>query len=245
MKLIFSEFQPRYGNYTFPYVVWAIPENSKEIASLYAQGFLPSTKPKFYLTRSTRISLKAFQTSYSNRRALKKSEHINLSITKSENFNLSADHITLCMECAANRFGDGVVDEHRLHRIFSSENCSHIMSFSYLDQTVGLVTVNVLEDIAHYNFAFHDITKAHLSIGTFMLTSAVKHFQDLEFSYLYMGTCYSKNFLYKSKFKGFEFFNGTGWSGDLAELEYLISDPDVPTHLLESQEYLHKFPQQL
>jgi hypothetical protein len=241
MKLIFSEVEHCYSNYTFPYVVWAIPENPGEIPALYSQGFLPSIKPKFYLTRSTRVSLIEFEPSYRNRQTLKKSESISFSISKTEDFQVTDEVKALCIECAATRFGDGVVGEERLLRIFSREGTSHIMSFFYANKIVGVVSINIFGDIAHYNFAFHDVFRLSMSIGTFMLTSTIKYFADLGFLYLYMGTCYSEKFLYKSKFKGFEFFNGFGWSKNVAELQYLVSNPKIETHLLEAPEYLHKF----
>jgi len=40
--------------------------------------------------------------------------------------------------------------------------------------------------------------------------------------YLYLGTCYEESALYKTEFKGVEFFNGFRWSDNLEELKGLV-----------------------
>ena len=54
MKLAYSESQPDYDHYIFPYAVWAFPEAGETPADLFDQGFLPSSRDldRFYLCRN-------------------------------------------------------------------------------------------------------------------------------------------------------------------------------------------------
>jgi hypothetical protein len=76
-----------------------------------------------------------------------------------------------------------------------------------------------------------------------MMTTAVELFRKKGLRYLYLGSCYSQNALYKTQFNGAEFFNGVQWSRNLDELKYLISreKKEVRQHLLETLEYRDLF----
>lgn len=229
MKFIFSESNPDYKNYTYPYAIWAIPESATEVVELYERGFLPSHKPRFCLTRSTRITLSKFKLTYRARRKLKICQDVDMELTDTSKFEMTSSTEQMCLQCASLRFGKGVVDEQRLSRIMSPGNATHVMHFTTGKKTVGLVTINIIENIAHYNFAFYDTTLPKKSLGTFMLTATADYFSQRHYSHLYMGTCYGKRFLYKTHFEGFEFFNGAHWSSNIDELKFLIDRPAQPS----------------
>ena len=241
MRLLFSESNPDYKNYTFPYVVWAIPDSTEDILDLYNRGFLPSKAPYYYLTRSTRLSLDHFKTTYRLRRTLKTGRHIKMRLMNSTQFILSAAIKAMCLECATRRFGEGIVSEERLSQLLSPANTTHMMQFTLDEKIIGLATINIINTIAHYNFAFYDITLIKMSPGIFMLTTAAEHFKKNNYTHLYMGTCYSQHFLYKARLEGFEFFNGACWSKNTLELDFLIRRTAKPGHLFECPEYMKKF----
>jgi hypothetical protein len=76
-----------------------------------------------------------------------------------------------------------------------------------------------------------------------MMTHAINHFCELGYRYLYLGSCYLENALYKTQFSGSQFFNGVRWSEDLKELKYLIKrgKQDQFQHLLEVDDYRRMF----
>jgi hypothetical protein len=76
-----------------------------------------------------------------------------------------------------------------------------------------------------------------------MMTSAIELFQERRFDFAYLGSCYSRNAMYKTQFAGAEFYNGVRWSSDLEELKYLIRrDQKEPRqHLLETEDYRDAF----
>lgn len=172
MKIVFSESNPDYKNYTFPYVVWGIPEGISEIAELYSMGFLPSKKPYYYLARSTRISLNRFKVTQRLRKLLNARKDIEMQLVDARNFVLDALAKSMCLQCAASRFGKGVVDECRLDRIIAPINTTHIMQFRWRGKMIGLVAMNIVDAVAHYNFAFYDLTLAKMSPGIYMLATA-------------------------------------------------------------------------
>ena len=77
----------------------------------------------------------------------------------------------------------------------------------------------------------------------YMMTSSVAFFAERHFQFLYLGSCYRQNALYKTQFSGAEFFNGFRWSASLDELKYLIrrEQHDVRQHLLETEDYRQTF----
>ena len=78
MKLVFSESQPDYGHYIFPYAIWAFPEPGETPADFFDRGFLPSSREldRFYLCRQVRVNLRQHRPSSENRRILRKGEGI-------------------------------------------------------------------------------------------------------------------------------------------------------------------------
>ncbi|MCX8109478.1 MAG: hypothetical protein N3G20_11825, partial [Verrucomicrobiae bacterium] len=90
---------------------------------------------------------------------------------------------------------------------------------------------------------FYDLNYDARTRGIYHMTSAVAHFAERSFRFVYLGTCYSRNALYKTQFAGAEFFNGFRWSPDIEELKFVLQhDAQAPhRHLLESPEYLEQF----
>jgi hypothetical protein len=107
---------------------------------------------------------------------------------------------------------------------------------------VGVATLYLQPPVlAYYYYAFYDLNYYSRSLGMFMMTSAVNLFTERGFEFLYLGSCYSQNALYKTQFAGAEFFNGVRWSDNLDELKYLIRRDRHDHHLLESEEYRRNF----
>jgi hypothetical protein len=248
MKILFSESRPDYENYQFPYVIWAFPEADEPHHKLYELGFMPSkgTPPRFYLSRSIRVNLSEFTPSSENRRILRKHENITLEIIPREQFELTDAHIKMCLTCASERFGSHVMTAERLESIFQSPYTTHLYCFKKNDVLVGLVpALYEPPHVAHYNFAFYTLDTDLKSMGMYMMTSFLTDLASKHVYYAYLGTCYSRNTLYKTQFKGCEFYTGTRWSHDLDELKYLIDRHDAPVtineHMLESKDYLERF----
>jgi hypothetical protein len=130
----------------------------------------------------------------------------------------------------------------RLDALFNGKITSHLLVFTDLKsgKEVGTVTLFLEGDrLAYYYYAFYDLNYYSRNLGMFMMTSAVGFFKERGCEFLFLGSCYTNNALYKTQFAGVEFFNGVRWSEDMDELKYLIQRDggQVRQHLLETEEY--------
>jgi arginyl-tRNA--protein-N-Asp/Glu arginylyltransferase len=248
MKLLFSEAKADYGHYIFPYAIWAFPEAGETAGDLFNQGFLPSSRSldRFYLCRQVRIDLKRFARSSENRRILRKGEGINAVLLPKAKFDYTPARREFFKTYADIKFGKDVMSYERLDLLFDGAITSHVLVFTDArsGEKIGTVTLYVEPNqIAYYYYAFYNLNYYSRNLGMFMMTSAVAYFAERGFRYLYLGSCYLENALYKTQFAGAEFFNGVRWSENLKELKHLIQrgKQDQPQHLLEAEEYRSTF----
>jgi arginyl-tRNA--protein-N-Asp/Glu arginylyltransferase len=248
MKLLFSESKADYGHYVFPYAIWAFPEAGETAGDLFEQGFLPSSRnlDRFYLCRQVRVDLKKFKPSTENRRILRKGEGIKATLVPRADFDYTPQKREAYKIYADIRFGKDVMTDERLDLLFSGKITSHLLVFHEASsgQEIGVATL-FLEPgrMAYYYYAFYDLNYYSRNLGMYMMTSAAEFFAGLKMDYLYLGSCYIQNALYKTQFPGAEFFNGVRWSSNLKELKYLITrdKQEHREHLLEVEEYRDTF----
>lgn len=246
MKLLFSESQADYTHYIFPYAIWAFPEPGETAADFFAHGFLPSSRQldRFYLCRQIRVNLSKYRPSSENRRILRKGEEITVKLVPRADFEYTAERREFYKNYADIRFGKDVMSCERLDSLFNSKLTSHVLLFtdSRSGQEVGAATLYLDSPaLAYYYYAFYDLKYYSRNLGMFMMTSAVRFFAERSHAFIYLGSCYSRNALYKTQFAGAEFFNGFRWSDNLEELKYLIGQETHTQHLLEREEFRNLF----
>jgi arginyl-tRNA--protein-N-Asp/Glu arginylyltransferase len=244
MKLLFSESKPDYGHYIFPYAVWAVPEPGETASDLFGAGFLPSSRnlDRFYLCRQVRIHLPEFKPSSENRRVIRKCDGVESRLVSRERYNYTSERRTFFKAYADAKFGQDVMTLERLDALFASPIISHLLLFNdtITGAEIGAVALYLeAPKMAFYYYAFYDLAWHARNLGMFMMTAAAALFAESGFEHLYLGTCYSRNALYKTQFAGAEFFNGFRWLKDLEELKYLLNrdNQELHQHLLESEEY--------
>ncbi len=248
MKLLFSEYKSDYSNYIFPYAIWAVPETGETPSMIFARGFLPTSSnlERYYMCRHLRVDLKNFTSSSENRRIMRKCEGIQYRLVPRSQFDFNTQWRDFCKHYADIKFGNNVMTFDRLDNLFNSKIVSHLLIFTDTEKNkdIGLTTL-FLEDktFAYYYYAFYDLNYYTRNLGMFMMTSAVDYFSQMKYDFIYLGTCYSRNALYKTQFSGAEFFNGFQWAHNLEELKYLIKRDKyiVTQHLLETDEYHDNF----
>jgi arginyl-tRNA--protein-N-Asp/Glu arginylyltransferase len=247
MKLLFSEARADYGHYIFPYAIWAFPEAGETPGDLFNQGFLPSSRDleRFYLCRQVRIDLGKFSPSSENRRILRKGERITAKLVPRAEFDYTPEVREFFKNYADIKFGKDVMSYDRLDSLFAGKITSHLLSFvdSSSGAQVGTVTLYLEDGLAYYYYAFYDLNYYARNLGMYMMTTAVQFFTERNLRFLYLGSCYLPNALYKTQFAGAEFFNGFRWSDNLDELKYQIGrgQGDQRQHLLETEEYRERF----
>ena len=248
MKLLFSEHKSDYDHYIFPYAIWAFPEHDETPSRIFERGFLPSTLSlnRFYMCRQIRIRLTHFQRSSENRRIIKKGEGISYKLLPILQFEFTKKRKEFCKSYCDLSFGKYVMSYQRLDRIFTSELVTHVLVYNdtSTENEIGFVSLYLEPKVlAFYYYSFYDLNYKSKNLGMYMMTTAVDYFSQQAYESIYLGSCYSKNALYKTQFRGVEFFNGFRWSNNLEELKYLIDrdSGQVSCHLLESEEYLNRF----
>lgn len=246
MRLLFSESRADYDHYIFPYAVWAFPEPGEMPAELFDRGFLPSSRnlDRFYLCRHVRVNLAGFRPSSENRRILRKGEGLVMKLVPRTEFEYTPQRREFYKQYADTRFGPNTMSYERLDSLFQSPITSHVLLFheAASGREVGAVTLYLERPkLAYYYYAFYDLSYSARNLGMFMMTSSVVFFADQSFRFVYLGSCYRPNALYKTQFAGAEFFNGVRWSGNLDELKYLVGRTRHDHHLLEDQSYLEDF----
>jgi len=248
MKLLFSEQNSDYEHYQFPYAIWAVPEEDESPSDIFDAGFLPSSRQldRFYLCRQIRVDLAKFKPSSENRRIVRKGRGISVELVPRDKFDYTPEQRQLFKTYADIKFGKDVMTFERLDGLFSSPIISHLLVFTDTEtgKEVGVATLYLEgKALGFYYYAFYDLNYYARNLGMFMMTSAVELFAGRGVKHLYLGTCYSQTALYKTQFRGAEFFNGFRWSADLDELKFIIrrDKKELTQHLLETDEYREKF----
>ena len=245
MKLVFSEAQPDYGSYLYPYIVWAFPEAGETPADFFEAGFLPGapTLERFYLTRQIRVPLAQWRPNSENRRILRKGEGWTCELIPRGDFEYSDARRNAWLAYAHERFGEGVMHEARLDRLMNGALVTHLLHFTGADgKELGTALMHVQSKrAAFYAYAFYDLACQDRNLGMFMMTRAAQWFAGAGFDNLYLGTCYSERALYKVQFDLAEYSTGFGWSRDMAALRHLIRTNVTQKHRLETEEYLSFF----
>lgn len=248
MKLVFSEHISDYGNYIFPYAVWAFPEKGEKPRQLFDAGFLPSSRnlDRFYLCRQVRVDLRQFKPSSENRRIMRKGEDLQVRLVPRKKFKYTAQWRNFCKQYADIKFGKDSMSVERLDHLFASPLISHLLVYTDTARgnEVGLAMVYCdAKALAFYYYAFYDLNYFQRNLGMFMMTSAVGLLAERGTRHVYLGSCYSRDALYKTQFLGVEFFNGFQWSRNLKELKHLLErdSPGAKQHALESEEFQRLF----
>jgi hypothetical protein len=244
MKLLFSEYDPDYSRYLYPYVIWAVPGPGDRPGDLYAAGFHPASPglDRFTLCRQLRVPLPGWSAPSENRRILRKGGGIVAERVSKLAYPYNDEVRARWLAFAEDRFGAGVMSRERLDGLMSGPVVTDILVFRDIaggGREVGAALMYVeAPRMAHYYYAFYDRTHANRSLGLYLMTAAVQLFQGAGFGHLYIGTCYSERALYKAQFRGLEFFNGLGWSTDVEELKFLVRRDARERHLLQEPGFL-------
>lgn len=250
MKLFFSEFKPNYDTYSFPYQVWLLKEESDLVEPIYQAGFLPTRHLQnvYYLARSLRVVLSGFDLSSENRRILNKTQEIKVELQSLADFDYTPEVQKMCKDYASERFDQGVFSSQTIKSIFENKIFNHVFVFKNSENqtTVGYAVCFINEKLLHYAYAFYHPDFIGQNLGARMMLQAVSWAKENQKIYAYLGTAYQAQSLYKTEFKGVEFFNGFRWSQDLTELKELINlqGQNDQEYLLKNKDYLEKFYQE-
>lgn len=250
MKLFFSEFKANYSKYHFPYQVWLLREEGDEAEKIYNNGFLPirSLRDVYYLSRNIRIDLNKFEISSENRRILRKTENFESDLIPLSEFTYTAEIQKFCKDYAEQKLGKGLFPTAAIKLIFTNRVFNYVFVFKEIttQKVVGYAICFISGNLLQYTYAFYDLEYLKDNLGARMILEAIIWANKSNKKYAYLGTGYEESALYKTEFKGVEFFNGFRWSEDLEELKKLIKEFKggegwEREYLLKNKKYLGEF----
>lgn len=244
MKLFFGEFIADYDKYSFPYQIWLYKEEGDNVEKIYENGFLPirSIVSVYFLSRSLRVDLSKFEPSSENRRILKKTENFSSKVISLFDFDYSPTVQKMCSAYADEKFGKDVLPTSTIRAIFKNGVYNNIIVFTdnFSGGEIGYAVCYITKNLIQYAFSFYELKFLKDNLGARMMLEAVLWSKTNDKSYIYLGSCYSKESLYKTEYKGVEFFNGFTWSSNLDELKYLL-ERNGSDYLLKDKDYLDTF----
>ena len=237
MKIFRSESLVDYSTYTFNYATYCIQDKPEELTDIYDKGFLPYSNQldlrvqAYYLARSLRVELDRFNQSSENRRVLKNLTDMNpdFKVHSIHDFNLKdPSFLNYCLNFSKERFSEPLSEE-RLSYILNWPSLTHVIEFFLDGRKVGYVLGIMNEQTFHYWFAFFDLDNPSLSLGKWMMYSAIEFAAEQDLKYVYLGTCYGEKSLYKVRdFKGLAYFDGNEWSSDMKQLKTKCKTDALP-----------------
>jgi len=243
MKIFFAEHLPDYKNYSFPYQVLLLREKGDYVDEIYNSGFLPMRNEKniFYLARSVRVELNNFELSSENRRIIKKTENFESDMIPLSEFKYSAYTQKLCKTYADERFGEKTFSTEGIKKIFSGLVYNYVFIFKNISnqEEVGYSVCFVSGSLIQYAHSFYNLSYLEDNLGARMILEAVNWGKINNKKFAYLGTCYESSALYKTEFKGVEYFNGFKWSSSIDELKDLINRKNKE-YLIKDTEFMEK-----
>jgi len=78
------------------------------------------------------------------------------------------------------------------------------------------------KNILHYCYPFYDLSSDIPNLGIGMMTRAVVWAKEQGKKYIYLGSAKDASALYKTQFKGFEWWDGKIWKEDVGELKNVL-----------------------
>ena len=229
MKLSFAEYPPNSEKYEYPYQVFATIDPENEIDVALDQGFLPTRfhKKIFMLGRSGRVNLAIFALSSENRRILRKTQQFHVEVLDLDHFDYTNEVQLNCKTWLNSRIGQKVISAQGVKKAFKLLNNNIVFVWYKGDEVVGYVVGIGTDNVFYYNWAFYNPVYVRENLGVRMMLEAVQYAQTSKMSYIYLGTVYTKGSLYKTQYKGFEFFDGIRWNKNLKDLKFLIRRSNV------------------
>ena len=247
MKYLFSEVDHNYTTYTYPYEVWCVLDEGEVPADALENGFLTASTElslnKFYLCRSGRVDLSKFYIDRRAKQILNKAVQLRGSVLSS----LSSDQYVEIQQLASQYFAHVQINPARRYRNFMAMLTSKFSTRIFVlydanDSIVGALPILISRRSAELGILTYDRNLRGIHIGSILLTSAILAMKNEDLDYVYVGSCYTSNGLYKTRFMGFEFYNGRIWSNNREELKFLIDPtPENSGSLFQNYAYMEKF----
>ena len=199
------------------------PEN---VSTLYDDGFVFTRLGKGMMTqtRSVRVNLDKFELSSENKRVLKKTEDITLSVISLPHPTYDWHIHKLGFDFYTKKFGEGTFSANKIKELLTSDESNYNLLFVYKlnDKPVGYCICFGNKDWLHYGYPFYELEPEIKNLGIGMMTKAILWAKEQGKKYICLGSAQNPAAIYKTQFKGFEWFDGSNWQTDIDKLKKIL-----------------------
>lgn len=233
MKIYFKHYSGAITEYDYMFFDCMAEVPLKEEDEALQQGWLPDDyftpnngyKNHWYQARQTRINLKKFKETKSTKKTRKKCENIQIKTYKSEEVDINILSDIFNKYTKYKNFKSWSLlpliklEKDRkfflvYHSSFSCKGGWHTpVAFTYM-RDVGSNSVFSTQ------FAW-DYSDPKLYLGKYANLAEIDYCIQNNKDYMYMGMGYEDCCIYKSSYKGFEFWTGREWSEDVEHYKFL------------------------
>lgn len=206
--------------------------SQENVAAMYDKGYVFTRigRGVMHQTRSCRIDLSKFEPSSENRRILKKTEDLRLSMSPLPHSNYNFTIGKLAKDFYGTKFGISIMSVQKIKEMLtdkSKSNFNVLLQFSdmSLGSMVGLIGYSICyedESVFHYSYPFYDLHNSSKDMGLGMMIRAIMYAKDRELKYVYLGSLQRPGDTYKLQFAGLEWFDGKKWQTDTEPLKELL-----------------------
>ncbi len=221
MEYIFKEYNGNYNNYKFPYLVYLQADDKDNVDEIYDKGFLATRIKKnyYYLARNIRIDLKLFSLNSENRRILRKTEGLTLENKSLKDFPFDYNISKLATDYFQKKFNKKIISTQGLKKLFTEGFFTNILIYKLNGKEIGYCVAMETENLLHYAYPFYKAEFINSNIGMGMMIKAIEYAKENNKKNVYLGTVYTPESLYKTQFKGVEWFNEGKWDENIENLK--------------------------
>lgn len=224
-----------------PYLYWnqrTITDFSDQnINPLYNQGYLFTRLGKgiMHQTRSLRIDFSKFKLSSENRRVLRKTEALHISVHPLPLSDYSWKIGKLAKDFYDTKFGQGTMSANKVKELLTDpekSNFTVLLAFTMNNEQltnnnpVGYAICYENSDLLHYAYPFYDLKPNTYNLisnlGMGMMLRAILYAQEEGKKYIYLGSATRPTDTYKVQFTGLEWWNEADWSTDISTLKIIL-----------------------
>ncbi len=204
-------------------------DSNQTITDLFADGYVFTRVGKGVMdqTRSIRVDLSLFELSSENRRILRKTEDLLLSV---EPLPYLAYHWSigkLAKDFYDTKFEPGTFSANKVKEVLTDDqksNFTSLLTYKKEDTSIAYCITYINDKIMHYSYPFYDL-QADKNTGMGMMLKALVYAKEQNLQYVYLGSAQRRTDSYKLQFKGLEWFDiDTGWTNDEGRLKEILKE---------------------
>lgn len=203
--------------------------SDKSIESAYNEGyvFTRTGHGDTNQTRSLRLDLKNFALSSENKRILKKTEDLQLTVSPIPYANYSWQIHKMGKDFYEQKFGEKTFSAQKIKELITEPNQSNfnrLFIYTQNNEPLGYCIALETQHILHYCYPFYNLQTAPTNTGMSMMLRAIVWAQEQGKQFIYLGSAQRPTDTYKLQFSGLEWFDGSVWVKDTDKLKQILNN---------------------